>query len=965
MPPSAGIPSPITAAAAIPGTAGNDSLDGTGSDDSINGGAGDDTLNGLSGSDTLIGGDGNDILRPTSMGFNQYEDSPEGLSTRGQDYVSWDVVLPGLGHDQILGTQGSTYDFYGLNRANYYAQTTLSYRDLSGIGGLTVHVGPRTSYWSPDFQEVTGSAISGDGRVNDTFSPVVAIEGSQDDDTFLVQATVGDIILVGHAGDDIFSAAGSRARVSYFDEAAFNPSPVGINAMIGYGIVRDTYGDVDILDGTTGLIATPLGDVLDATGVTYAIRLDGVDGDDTLRGGLYQTQFNGGVGSDLYAPAGGRNVITLFDQQGVDTVDFANLRPGANVVLQPYRSSVEFQIDAAAGTGHVQYVGNAGPSAIITNLSLPGGPGPAALTLEGSNSDDLVTVNDLNGARLELNLRGGNDTVRASGVAGELALVLGPDAVNLDLSNTASLSNGYGGTLTIEGSAAVTGITVAEFNNRPTDATSVRTSATILGTARDELFSFRSGGRDTINGAGGIDTLNYADMRYSVDTRGARHAVEVNLGAGTAQTPWQYGFISEYMGSTHVQYLYETFLIDSGRRLMDQQISGFENVIGSQGDDTISGDRGGNVLAGGEGNDYLFGYSFQGDPLEAHANQASRIMHAVLGREIANPVTYWNYAGLLLPEPDPVNDIFRQTARPYEVVTQLMQTAEFQAGTALLPHDAFVRQIYSNGLGRAPSTAELAHWVGQLQAGVPRSLFILNVADSPEMIRNFDPLDNPRMDYLDEAFQLYDVFLQRTPDALGLIHWADRLANGLSYASAMQAFMNSQEFLNNHPTLSNAEYMTLLYQGLLDRDPEAAGLNAWVTAIQRGASRSDAYFRFVETLEYHIKEDVRRDEINDWMRNGAGEDDVLDGGAGVNVLAGGLLSDRFIFRQSEAGTHRVLDFEQWDVMQFEGFGYATAQTARGMFHAMGADLVFSDQSVTVTLVGAAQMALDDTNFVLV
>ena len=48
MPPSAGIPSPITAAAAIPGTAGNDSLDGTGSDDSINGGAGDDTLNGLS-----------------------------------------------------------------------------------------------------------------------------------------------------------------------------------------------------------------------------------------------------------------------------------------------------------------------------------------------------------------------------------------------------------------------------------------------------------------------------------------------------------------------------------------------------------------------------------------------------------------------------------------------------------------------------------------------------------------------------------------------------------------------------------------------------------------------------------------------------------------------------------------------------------------------------------------------------
>lgn len=79
-----------------------------------------------------------------------------------------------------------------------------------------------------------------------------------------------------------------------------------------------------------------------------------------------------------------------------------------------------------------------------------------------------------------------------------------------------------------------------------------------------------------------------------------------------------------------------------------------------------------------------------------------------------------------------------------------------------------------------------------------------------------------------------------------------------------------------------------------------------------------------------------------------GVEDVLDGGAGENLLSGGILSDRFIFRQEEAGRHVVTDLEAWDVLRFEGFGYRAPAEALTHMTVQGTHVVFADQGVKVT-----------------
>jgi Ca2+-binding RTX toxin-like protein len=86
----------------------------------------------------------------------------------------------------------------------------------------------------------------------------------------------------------------------------------------------------------------------------------------------------------------------------------------------------------------------------------------------------------------------------------------------------------------------------------------------------DGLILTGDAGDNNLNGTPEIDTLD-----YSATTMG----VTVNLGAGTA----------------------------SGPEIGNDTVTGFENVIGGSGDDTLRGHPGNNQLYGGDGNDFLAG----------------------------------------------------------------------------------------------------------------------------------------------------------------------------------------------------------------------------------------------------------------------------------------------------------------------------------------------------------------------
>ena len=59
---------------------------------------------------------------------------------------------------------------------------------------------------------------------------------------------------------------------------------------------------------------------------------------------------------------------------------------------------------------------------------------------------------------------------------------------------------------------------------------------------------------------------------------------------------------------------------------------------------------------------------------------------------------------------------------------------EFQGAYGELSDDAFVRQLYRNVLGREGDARGIEFWVGQLTAGVGRSVILMRFAESPENI---------------------------------------------------------------------------------------------------------------------------------------------------------------------------------------------------------------------------------------
>lgn len=86
---------------------------------------------------------------------------------------------------------------------------------------------------------------------------------------------------------------------------------------------------------------------------------------------------------------------------------------------------------------------------------------------------------------------------------------------------------------------------------------------------------------------------------------------------------------------------------------------------------------------------------------------------------------------------------------------------------------------------------------------------------------------------------------------------------------------------------------------------------------------------------------------------------MLIGGPGDDMLAGGRLSDTFVFAPNE-GSDRVLDLEAWDSIDLIGFGYANDAQGNANITQQGGDLVFTDQGTTVTFAdtGLGQISND-------
>ncbi len=936
----------------LQGGTGNDTLISTIGDDNLTGGAGDDLLDasGGTGDDSLRGGTGNDTLRggdgQDNMDGSIGDDLIDASAGSVAGQKGGDFVTPGLGNNVIIGHSGLWAMGGGIE---------ISYGDISGVGGLTINSGINGA----------GTIVAGDNSVNDSFSYTRSFGGSQDADLI----TGSDDMLVGetfegHGGNDTIDGGDGWDEVSYRWESAWTGPDMAITATLAANTVVDTHGDTDTITNVEQITGTTHDDVISAFNVGFDVLLDGDDGNDTLTGGDGKDELIGGDGDDV-----------------IDASQGGTTGNGADMV--------------ASGLGNNTIIGHAGWFAAGEGLSLSyadvGGVGGLTIAVGGQGlgtavSGDATSLSDtftyatfFEASQDDDYLIGSALTHREgfSGMAGDDTIDgrNGWDIVSYenegDFGGTsgivANLTTGvvtdtFGDTDTLANIEQIRG---SEFSDSmiTTGSTGVTFEGlegndTLTGAAgNDTLTGGRgndvltgSSGNDTLVGGTGIDqavfNVTFASVTVGTASNGA---VQITSADGT----------DELYGIEQLVFTDQTVLtsslgyagVTSAGTPAEDDIMGYAGndslsgdvsddfIEGNIGNDTISGEEGADEIYGDGGNDILYGDAFDIAAHMTEAYQVYRLYQATLNRapDAAGHEGWTQYVG-------------EGTGSLTQAAAGFVGSAEFQAAYGSLDNTGFVTLLYQNVLGRAPDTGGLNAWVGQLDGGASRESVVLGFSESTEFVNNTTAgaagfiETYSQSSYSDDVFRLYQATLDRAPDIGGFLGWTEFLGDGTSFLSVVSGFVGSTEFQNTYGSLDDTAFVTLLYQNVLNRAPDAGGLNAWVAQLAGGGTREAVVQGFSQSQEFINNTAI---SVKGWIR-GQGINDELDAGSGTNHLAGGIMADMFVFDVADGATNSVSNLEVWDFMEFEGFGYSTGADAIANMVQTGTNVVFADQGTTIT-----------------
>jgi hypothetical protein len=162
-------------------------------------------------------------------------------------------------------------------------------------------------------------------------------------------------------------------------------------------------------------------------------------------------------------------------------------------------------------------------------------------------------------------------------------------------------------------------------------------------------------------------------------------------------------------------------------------------------------------------------------------------------------------------------------------------------GTPLNDTGEFVKQLYRDFLNREADPGGLQFWVNMIDSGaMTRAQIIDSFFWSEEFGLRIAPI-----------VRLYFASFLTIPDYAELQYWIDQYINGQPLDSISDAFATSQEFQQWYGTLSNEQFVTLVYQNVLGRSPDPGGSAYWVGQLNSGAlTRGQLMLWFSESTEY-------------------------------------------------------------------------------------------------------------------
>jgi RHS repeat-associated protein len=153
-------------------------------------------------------------------------------------------------------------------------------------------------------------------------------------------------------------------------------------------------------------------------------------------------------------------------------------------------------------------------------------------------------------------------------------------------------------------------------------------------------------------------------------------------------------------------------------------------------------------------------------------------------------------------------------------------TTGVSALTTQQANQNFVDQLYHDLLGRPADSAGLAAWTSLLEQGsLTRGQVVGQIIGSQE----YETL---------AVGMLYEQFLHRPADATGLGAFVQLLAQGGSAEQVEAALLGSGEYFTTRGSGTNAGFLGAVYQDVLHRAIDPAGLQAWQQALASGSSRA-------------------------------------------------------------------------------------------------------------------------------
>lgn len=192
------------------------------------------------------------------------------------------------------------------------------------------------------------------------------------------------------------------------------------------------------------------------------------------------------------------------------------------------------------------------------------------------------------------------------------------------------------------------------------------------------------------------------------------------------------------------------------------------------------------------------------------------------------------------------------------VAQGFMSGPEFQARFGGLDDAGFVAQTYRNVLGREADPGGFSHWHGQvLHGGRSRAEVLVGLSESAENQRATASLVANGLWVQDPdaaaVARLYDTTLNRLPDGAGLASWSAHLGAGVSLHDVAARFIASPEFVARYGGLDSAGFVRTLYQNVLDRPGEPAGVEYWTGVLDDGRTdRAGVVVAFSESQEHRV-----------------------------------------------------------------------------------------------------------------